>query len=315
MIRPIQLLRMIAVTSSMAILSPAFAADKPTTKPASATAPTKPVKKTGTPAELTKAIAELNKEFSTFAAKPDSSSLRTTSDYFKSLPQDVTVDDLIAVMEKGMSGSAPQVAYVKWQLLSGCPSKVEGAQAVKLFSLYRNAPTPLQVFASDPKTRQQLDRMIVGMKDGQETAVNDSVGKMSAQTDAVNAPILNYRDALYNRLPTNADVLIARLQDAVVRVQAGCDLKSLLSDMESEVRSWLAVGANPQQASAVLSAVKEAKKIKGPDVYISAYWDEKLTPKAMTWKKRGSAIGAGSEKIETSLKEYLNNPGGGLKFK
>jgi len=318
MIRRHPCFRVIAIAAGLAVCSPVLAADKPTTKPASVPTPppTKPVKKTGMPAALTKAIEDLQKEFADFSAKPDSVELRKAPDYFKSLPADTTVDDVLSVIEKNMSGSGPQVAYVKWQLMSALPTKVEGPQAARVFNAYRNAPTPLTPFTADVKVRQQLDKMIVGMKDGQETAINDQLAKRNAPIAAANAPIIAYRDSLYEHLPTNLDVLMARLQDAVSRVQAGNDPDKLLGDFESEVRTWLSVGANPQQANALMSAVREAKKVKPMEVYTEAEFKSDNKPPGMTWKKKNINIGgAAVTKIEDTIKEYLNNPQGGLKFK
>jgi hypothetical protein len=267
-------------------------------------------------AALSKAVAELQKEYADFAAKPDSASLRTASDYFKNgLPTGVTVDDLLAVVGRGLSGSPSEQAYVKWQLMSGCPSKVDGPQAAKVYQAYRSAPAPRPAFSADPNVRKQLDHMVVGMREGQEDAINDQVSKQNEMIKAYNDPILEYRDALYARLPTNGDVLIARLQDAVFRVQAGVDLKNLLSNWSLEIRTWTVSNATPQQANAVMSALKEAQKIKGAVTYKSAKWDEKK--KAVVWSPVTAQISAKeAAPIEKQLREYIANPqAAGLKFK
>jgi len=313
LIRSILTVAFVAVSASDL---PAIAAEKSTTKPATSTPSPKPAKKTGPPAELTKAIADLNKEFMNYAAKPDSSSLRQGSDFWQSgLPADVTADDVLSALEKGMSGSATQVAYVKWQLTSGLPSKLEGAQAGRVFNLYRNAPQPMPAFSADPRVAKQLDRAVVGMKEGQEDKLNTQLDKQKEQVEALNAPILGYRDALYSRLPTNSEVLIARLQDGVIRVQNGIDLKSILSNFKTDVNVWVTSDATPQQANNILAAIKEAERVKGPEVYKEAKWDEKR--RVMDWTKPAVSITSASlDEVEKTLKEYIANPkAGGLKFK
>jgi hypothetical protein len=305
-------LRAIVLVSGLALSGIAMAENGPTSKPASKPAAKKP---SGQPESLKKAITDLQKEATDAMAKGDAVFPRTSSDYFKTLPDDLTVDDVLGAIEKGMSGNAPQVAYVKWQLCSGLPSKVDGPQISRVMGAYRNAPVPLQNFSTDQKTRQQLDRMLMGLKEGQEDQINTQVAKQREQIAAANDPILRYRDALYSRLPITGDSIVARIYDGVTRAQAGVDPKGVLSGLTGDVRGWTAVDATPQQANAVLMVLKDLGKSKGVDVYKAiVFQDEKKGPK---WEKDSMVVNAKSTKaIEDILKEYLANPQAStLKFK
>ncbi|CAN5458456.1 hypothetical protein BH10PLA1_BH10PLA1_20070 [soil metagenome] len=307
--------RTFVVIAGMVFGSASAFADKPADKPA-ADAPAKPAKRVGPPQSLTDAIAELNKEFAEFAAKPDGDTLRKKSDYFKSMPEDATVEDVMSILERGLPGSAGQTAYVKYELLSACPSKFDGQMASRAYRIYISAPTPAMRFGSDRNVKQQLDQMIRSLKEDKDDAtldaINEKVAAARVPIDAMNAVIIGYRDTLYAHLPVNGDTLIARLQDAVIRCQAGISPGTIMTNFGTDVRSWIAVDANPSAANAVLSALQRATEVKGTVVYSKAKWEKKK----LSWGKDTPKIEDKDDVIAKLLKNYIRNPSSGtLKFK
>jgi len=292
-------------------------ADKPATKPASsADSSGKPAKRVGPPQSLVDAMAELNKEFAEFAAKPDSDSLRKKSDYFKAMPEDATVEDVVSLLEHSMSGSAAQACYVKFQLLSACPSKFDGQMASRVFNVYRSAPGPMMRFGSDQGVKTKLDMAIRGLKEDQDDdkleKINEQVATARLPIDSANAVIIGYRDSLYAHLPVTADTLIQRLQDGMTRCQAGVSPGNLMANFGTDVRGWLAVDANPGAVNAVLGALNKATGVKGTVVYGKAAWAKKK----LAWSKDTPKLEDKDDAIEKSLKTYLKNPSSGsLKFK
>ncbi len=317
-------LAVLLAASAAVLIKPARGEDSKS-KPATASATPKPVaKRTGPSAELTKAVAEITKEYTDFAAKPDSGVLRSRSEYFiqNKLTDDTTPEDIIGIIEKSMSSSAPQVAYVKWQLLSGCPSKFEGDQAKRIIAAYRNAPQPFPRFSTDPSIHARLDKMLLGLKPGQEGPINTQVDNEHKRIDPFNDTIIAYRNELYKRLPMNGDSLIARLQDGYIRVRAGIGISAFLKEFESDIRSWTTVGATVSQAQAVLNALRDAATYKGTEVYTAIYYNDKN--KTFTWTKpiatfaeRPPKTGSPTNiRIEKMLQDYINNPKASeIKFK
>ena len=283
-------------------------------KPADAKA--KP-RKAGPTDALKKAIEELNKEFKDFAAKPESATLRTSSDYYKELPSETTVDDLLAVINTSMSGPPTQQAYVKWQLMSGCPSKAGPEQVKQIYSALAKAPTPIPPVASTPQVKTQLDRAIQGKKASDVTEVADAFRKEQEKVDALNQPIIGYRNSLIQRLPSGNDSIMATLEELVVRLNCGMEgseLARTTKTLTAEVRTWAAVDAKPEQISNLLGVVKKLKAYKTSTAYYNTNPGNDAT-KPAKWGLYPSDFGKYLDDLETTLKENAGGGGGGLKFK
>ena len=309
----------VAMCAAGAIAEPTKAENggaTPTTGTKAADAKPKP-RKAGQTESLKKAIEELNKEYKDYTAKPESAVLRTTADYFKELPADTTVDDLLAVINTSMSGPPTQQAYVKWQLMSGCPSKVDAEQTKLIYSALGRAPTPLPPVASTPQIKSQLDRAIQNKKVGDVTEVADAFTKEQEKVDALNVPIIGYRNSLIQRLPAGNESIIATLEELVVRLNSGIEAGELgrtTKALSAQVRTWAVVDAKPEQISNLLAIVKKLKAYKTSTTYYNTNPGNDPT-KPAKWGLYPTEFAKSLDDLETTLKENAAGGGGGLKFK
>jgi hypothetical protein len=281
-------------------------------------------RKVGQTEALTKAIAELSKEFKDFQDKPDSNSLRTSSDYFKgALPEDTTIEDILAVLNQSMSGPPAQVAYIKWQLLSAAPAKFEDSQVRQARAALSRAPQPLPPVATSPHVRQQLDRLVQGKKVSEvESDIIDQFKKEQDKVDALNAPIAGYRMALWQRLPTSFETLLLGFEEIVVRMNAGInsnELNSRTKSLAGEIRAWATIDAKPDEINNMLGTVRKLKSYKATVSAYSPALNSSDGSKPAKWALYPTGFGKLLDELETVLKDAAANAasggGGGLKFK
>src|SRR5688572_29746422 len=143
------------------------------------------------------AIAELSKEFQS-SVRQKSSPPRTKSDYFIEKPSDdVTPEAVVTALARSGDGDPRMAAYVKWQLLSALPEKVEDPKiAAALLRAYKSAPEPLPRPGVAPRERAQLDKLAQGAREDDRQKVTEQFEKLVEQFDVNNGPILAYRDEL-----------------------------------------------------------------------------------------------------------------------
>lgn len=273
---------------------------------------TKPAKRTQ-PEELTKAVNELTKEFTDWSTKTDSPALRATPDYWKSLPASVTVDDVLGVLEKNLTGGPSQQAYVKWQLTHVLPSKLEGPQAARLASIYNRAPHPIPGIGTDPKVKAKLEAAIAGKKEELLADFQDPFDKEKSKLDSMNRPIMGYRNALYQRLPITAMSIILGFEDIVIRMNSGHDAKAFWNSVQSDIQTWSASDGNPNQLREMAAAVRKLKSVKGPNSYLGV----EVKDGKLKWTQHSPKLDdKGIEALAKLLEETAKSAsGGGLKFK
>jgi hypothetical protein len=240
-------------------------ADGPVSKPAdnaattaTATAPAR------TPAEARKAadaavkaaIAELTREVQAKQKSPQQFKLRTQCDYFKTRKSpDVTVDAIVMAVTHTISTDAFADAYIKWQLLSGITSKVDANQAPTLLAAYRNAPQPFVRPGLEAPSKRELDALARAAAQSDVAQINARLHQQVNQVREANEPILEFRDEAFVRLPESADVVIAGLEDGVLRASCGIDSEKHMKAALAQATTW-SVGGTPGQIRNVAGAIR-----------------------------------------------------------
>jgi hypothetical protein len=252
---------------------------------------------------ITQAIATLTQDFK-------SNKLREKSDFFgKTPPPDVTPQSVLDALERPIQGGAHQEAYVKWQLLSGVPGKFPEDLLKRALAVYRRAPYPAEHPGLDRRT---LDRTVGPLQKPDLPAANKEFASLIDRTHQANAPILNYRAALFERLPTQYDSLQAGLADLHLRVTHGLKSDRFFDTVAASIRSW-AINANAGQLNAIgnnLLDLKAATEEKSAKPYTQIYED-----KGMKWRTDTTIDPKKLDALISFLEQASNSPAGGLKFK
>src|SRR5687767_866421 len=257
----------VAIGIALLLGAPARGAD-PATRPAATRPTTRRSDGGAARAAIQAAVAELSKEMGASLRK-SASPPRTKSDYFSENPNDdVTPEAVLAAIARPSGDADARLqAYVKWQLLSALPEKVEEPKhAAALIRAYKTAPEPLPRPGVAPRDRAQLDKLAQGARETDAPKVEEQFEKLLEQSDVGNGPILAYRDELLNRLPPSYETYVAAFGDAVQRLEAGLDVADHLEAVSTGVREWAMSGkAPPQQLTDMLKSVRQLKGKEGPE--------------------------------------------------
>jgi hypothetical protein len=262
------------------------------------------------------AIDELVKEFQSHHRDPSSVALRTKGDYFSRHPSPAaTTEAIVAALRRSLPGDVESDVYVKWQLLSGIPGKVDAKLAPQLLAAYREAPTPGDRPGLDQADKKELDVLIRSAKQSDIGTINGKLQKQVEAFIAASAPILEYRDDLYAHLPSSQSVLVAGLEDGVMRASHGLDADRHTKAVLASCQTW-AVMATPSQIVSIADALGNmATKMGGaaggksgakpafpPSYYAKLEWDEK--GKRLVWREGqakfsdAKALAASSQQLE-----------------
>ncbi|HLL88312.1 MAG TPA: hypothetical protein VK324_03320, partial [Tepidisphaeraceae bacterium] len=161
-------------------------------------------------------------------------------------------------------------AYVRWQLLSGLPSKVDAARAAQALQVYRSAPKLRAMPGVTAADRERLDAALGSSTEG-ETYWADAIAGGIKQVQQANASVLAFRDELFDRLPDSADALVAGLADAYERAAAALpEAKSQLSAVTERASGWSVAATDARQIAAVADVYGKLRKEKGAEYYSSA---------------------------------------------
>lgn len=187
------------------------------------------------------AITALQKEILVHA-NDSKISLRSTSNYFIDHPPERSIvpEVLVETLNTVFSADAPTDSYIKWQLLSGVPSKFKGDLAHEASVAYLNAGKPIPRPGLSMADKKELDAYLKQVR-----STEDSVALTQKLTDLIepwqtrNAPVLAYRDALYGRLPRNGEALVARLEDEAQRVEAGYESRKSMAALIEAIDKWI----------------------------------------------------------------------------
>ncbi len=209
---------------------------------------------------LKPSIDALTKEAKNGMKDGKNTGLREKSDYFSGdtkVPDGVTPDVILATLETQVNNMPPIDAYVKWQLMSGLPATLTEEQLPRLYNAYRRAPE----LAANPGLRHQ-ELQAALFKAGASNPKNDIVVNkdFDAQLDRFNAAntyIIEYRNALYARLPaTQFESVAGGLEDLFSRVQHGLEVKPFWEKVETHIRTWSATASGPQVQQMIAALTK-----------------------------------------------------------
>jgi hypothetical protein len=267
---------------------------------------------------VNEAIAALAKEYESHA-NDSSVPIRDKSSYFKDNPAPELTTDVVLDGLDRVDGPIAEACYVKWQLLSGLPAKADDQLAPRIGDLYANAPAPIPNPSLTSTEKAQLDSQTMRMTEDQEQTVNDAWTKHVADWAAVNAPILDYSEALYGMLPQGVGATTLGLQDAYQRrLAVGVDSDVFINEVISDTRNW-AVSAPPEQLRAVADQIARWIRVYDtsfpPPVYRSVKWDDKTHRLAWQAQPTTAVPAATLTDFRKFLIDQADQPGGGLKLK
>jgi hypothetical protein len=92
-----------------------------------------------------------------------------------------------------------------------------------------------------------------GISKADATKLNAKLQKQVELWESTNEPLVEYRDEAYSRLPSSGDVILAGLDDAMIRAGHGVDADKHLKDVLAHAQTW-AVTGTPAQAQAIANA-------------------------------------------------------------
>jgi hypothetical protein len=299
------------------------AAAAPASKPTSSSKPTsiptsRPVAKKLVVSEAARsavknAIVALNKEYEQSLRKPNTDTLRTSCNYFADHPsKDLTPEAIFPTLLTSGVGDIRATAYVRWQLLSGLPPKLDDDAAAKqLLAAYRASPGPTPRFGVSADDQQKLDRLVQSAKLADEPDVRAKVDEAVTASRRANGPVLAYREELYRRLPKTPETFAVALDDLSQRNAAVSDAKDLIKAFVADVRAWAASSdpaPSPQTLAALGKAVRRLADTKGPQYYDAPYWRE--SAHVFAWRKTRSGVDSGHalKDLAVLLEEQSRQP-------
>ncbi len=260
------------------------------------------------------AVAELMKEIES-ALRRGEDPPRAHSDYFPAtVAADLSPAAVVAALRRPI-GSDPRVTgYVKLQLLSGLIGELDESTASELLLAYRTAPPPFPQPGVDKQQRDDLERMIRNARESDADALAERFEQMVERVERDNAIILEYRDALFAKLPVSYDVLAAGFEDVAVRMNVGADAASHARNVCKVLPEW-AMNAPPDQLMAMERAIGQLEKKKGQPYYRRLYWSQ--SNRKLQWSKSQGSLASVSQLDEARefLEDRIRNPIVPLKLK
>jgi hypothetical protein len=261
------------------------------------------------PVNLAPQIAELQKEWQAYRKDPKANKIRPKPDYFKEHPNpDVTPEVVIKALEGGVSGGRGVEAYVKWQLLSGVPGKFPEELVRRAIAIYHRAPAP----DSHPGlNRRDLNRALMGMQKADAMEYQHEMSEAVERLKEHNDVLLEYRDALFARLPRTIESLQAGLEDAADRANRGLNATGIFDNVSAGLRSWAITDAKPGQVDGMIGGIRRLREMVVDARPYAKIGEDKGMAK---WEAGGYAI---DPKRIDELTRFLENTanGAGLKFK
>jgi hypothetical protein len=262
------------------------AATRPSTQPATSR-PARPGQKTpeskASDDALKTAILALTKEgqaaFKNKGARPP----RSSSDYFSGKSPGIEPEGLLAVLTRQLSQDPRIDAYIKFQLLSAV-EKFDAAHAKPAINALIAAPALLPLPGVGTKENQIWDRKSMNVKKEDIGKVNEELRTQRDAVDAINAPMIEYRNALKDKITTDdamkAKLLQARVEELSQRAAAGYDTFSMWKDLATAIQTWSAT-ASKKDVSQMVAFLQDYSKRSAPSVYKELRWS---SPSARTQK-------------------------------
>ncbi len=277
-----------SVRLSTGALTPSRAATAPTTTSSTRPAPV-PVR-VGDPLRhpaIQAAVKALTKEIET-SLRTRISMPRGASDYFKDNPASDLPPQIVAGALRRVGGADPRIiAYVRWQLLSGLAGELDAKTIADLMQAYRAAPVPRPRPGVGAEDREQLSSLLKGATQSDEPALQTQFAEITEALDRDNAPVLAYRDALFELLPPGFDSTAAGFEDVLQRMEGGHDPLPLTRTICDSVNDWSAT-ASPAELKRMLAALQPLVREKGNAFYDRIAWDGRS--KRVVWKTDTPAL-------------------------
>ena len=308
----------LAAKAKTATTSPSPTATSPATaRPATSSSMPRHGSSDPAAAAVRAAVVTLTKEYDQYLRNAAGAAVRETSNYFKDTHDDTVTPDAVIAALQSRGGDPRTSAYVKWQLLSGLPNgdALDPSAAKQLLAAYRNAPAPLPRPGIAQQEQQKLDVYVQGKKESDEADIKAYLDTAVSQVARSNAPILKYRDALYQKLPKTPENFAAAMDDLVQRLKAAAEDKDLLKQLVADVREWATLESRPPHVMIALAhAARKLADTKGPQYYQSPYWH---SSNVFAWRKtRGSVDSASALKdLAVYLEEQAAQPALEIKAK
>jgi hypothetical protein len=225
--------------------------------------------------ELEQAIVDLKREYAAHLKNPEREKLRTEASYFKQGSPIVVPEAVFAILEKPIPGvaanDARQAAYIRWQLLSALPEKLDDEQAKHLLKLYERAPLPAARFGCSKQEQKELDRLIPSAHKEDDVKLTAALEQQVAKLALPDRPILALREELYRRLPLGRDKLVAGMTDARARLALAADKETLAEQLAEDLTTWTASrGAERGQVREVVELFGKLRMSESPPYYAYA---------------------------------------------
>jgi hypothetical protein len=217
--------------------------------------------------------------------------LREKSDFFgEVVPPEITPDAILTVIEKSQNSDARIDAYIKWQLLSAVSGQFPPELASRALAAYSKAPEPINAPGLDRRKLNSLLYRVGSMKKDKMDDVNKEFGTSLSKNGSDNSTILNYRKAMYQRLPVSSDTLMAGLEDMFVRVRHGVAVGDLWDTVAGSIQSW-SLTAEPRQRESIVSALNKLLGTAKDDrykPYMRVTWNDDPKNAGMHWQDQMS---------------------------
>jgi hypothetical protein len=156
--------------------------------------------------------------------------------------------------------------------------------------------------------------MIRKAKEADVDAMTERFEQMVERVERDNGPILEYRDALFAKLPASRDALAAGFDDVLARLDAGADAAEHARAVCKAVPEW-AGGAPADQLKAMARAIAQLERTKGQEHYSRLYWS--ASNGKLQWSKTRPSLASVKqlEEVREFLEERAKNPTTPLKLK
>jgi hypothetical protein len=225
--------------------------------------------------QLDQAIVDLKREYAAHVKDPEHDKLRTDASYFKKDAATVPPDAVLATIEKPIpgvpAGDARQAAYIKWQLLSALPEKLDDEHARRLLKIYDRAPLPAARYGSSKQEQKELDRLIPGARKEDDVKLTSALEQQAAKAALPDRPILALREELYRRLPLGRDKLVAGMTDAKARLDLAADKETLAALLAEDLTKWTTTPkVDRGQVREVVEVFGKLRMVQSPPYYAYA---------------------------------------------
>src|SRR5438445_3358020 len=185
----------------MAVVAKVAPATKPATRPA-VSRPAVQSAEAKANLAVAKAVGVLKKEFADHQKDPVAA-LRKECDYFAKEPDgDVSVEAILNALDRRVGDDLVSDAYLKWQLLSGIPGKIDAKLAGRAIAIYQHAPQPVIRPGTSEAEKRQLQQMLPNHVESSDVAdqYNKEWSDRVFKARQANEPIFRYRNELFEKL-------------------------------------------------------------------------------------------------------------------